>query len=69
MPYYLIKIPVFYSGRLDALFFWFSFVMFHSGFKILGMKPEGKTKLMGNAIPVKKTKISQEISPKALLWS
>lgn len=38
--------------------FFFSFVIFHSGFKVLGMKPEDKTELIGNAIPVRKTKLS-----------
>lgn len=57
-PYYLTKMPLFYSGRYVGTLFWFSFVIFHSGFKVLGMKPEGKTKLMGNAIPARKTKLS-----------
>lgn len=36
----------------------FSSVVFHSDFKVLGMKPKDKTKLIGCIIPVRKTKLS-----------
>lgn len=36
----------------------FSSVVFHSDFKVLGMKPKDNTKLIGNTIPVRKTKLS-----------
>lgn len=42
---------------LDTLNF-FSSVVFHSDFKVLGMKPNDNTKLIGNLIPARKTKLS-----------
>lgn len=45
------------EGMLDTLNF-FSSVVFQSDFKVLGMKPKDKTKLIGNIIPVRRTKLS-----------